>query len=126
MKKLSMGGKAALRRYSELLHDIKARIQQAQNRAVMSVNAEMIRMYWDIGHMVALKQENKGWGAAVVPRLSSDLRNDLPDTKGFSERNINRMIAFSGRIQVWINFYHKLWQKAGPPIKWKTCLCWFP
>lgn len=94
MKKLSVGDKAALRRYSELLNDIKARIQRAQNRAVMSVNAEMIRMYWDIGHMVALKQENEGWGAAVVPRLSSDLRNDLPDTKGFSERNINRMIAF--------------------------------
>lgn len=94
MKKPLAGDKAAIRRYGDLLSDIKARIAQAQKRAVMSANAEMIRMYWDIGHMVAEKQDTEGWGTAVIPHLSMDLRNDLPDTKGFSERNIGRMIAF--------------------------------
>ncbi|WP_054847537.1 DUF1016 N-terminal domain-containing protein [Methanoculleus chikugoensis] len=33
-------------------------------------------------------------GAAVIPRLSSALKNELPEVKGFSERNIKRMLAF--------------------------------
>jgi hypothetical protein len=34
------------------------------------------------------------WGAAVIPRLSSALKNELSEVKGFSERNIKRMLAF--------------------------------
>jgi len=94
MKKPHIGDKAAMRRYGDLLADIKICIRQAQNRAVMSANAEMLRMYWDIGRMVAKKQDAEGWGAAVIPRLAVDLRNDLPEIKGFSERNLGRMIAF--------------------------------
>jgi hypothetical protein len=30
----------------------------------------------------------------VIPRLALALRNDLPEVKGFSERNIGRMVAF--------------------------------
>jgi hypothetical protein len=86
--------KAATKRYGDLLADIKTRVRLAQNRAVMSVNAEMLRMYWDIGRMVAVKQEVEGWGAAVIPRLAADLHNDMPEIKGFSERNTRRMIQF--------------------------------
>lgn len=60
----------------------------------MSANAEMLRLYWNIGRMVAARQAVEGWGAAVIPRLAVDLRNDLPGMKGFSERNIRRMIQF--------------------------------
>jgi predicted nuclease of restriction endonuclease-like (RecB) superfamily len=78
----------------DLLADIKTRIRQAQNRAVMSANAEMLRMYWDIGRMIAVRQDAEGWGAAVIPRLATDLRNELPEIKGFSDRNMRRMIQF--------------------------------
>jgi predicted nuclease of restriction endonuclease-like (RecB) superfamily len=44
--------------------------------------------------MVAIKQDAEGWGASVIPRLALDLHNDLPEVKGFSKRNIGRMIAF--------------------------------
>lgn len=80
--------------YASLLRDIKDRIRQAQTRAVLSVNAEMIAMYWDIGRLIHLRQQDEGWGAGVVPRLSRELRNELPEEKGFSERNIKRMVAF--------------------------------
>ncbi|HKZ17875.1 MAG TPA: DUF1016 N-terminal domain-containing protein [Geobacteraceae bacterium] len=80
--------------YTDLLGDIKARIRQAQVKAALSVNAEMILMYWDIGRMILQRQEREGWGAAVIPRLSSDIRNDLPEVKGFSERNVKRMLRF--------------------------------
>ena len=62
--------------------------------AVLSVNAELIRLYWDIGRIIDSRQKAEGWGAAVIPRLSRELQNELPEVKGFSERNIGRMIAF--------------------------------
>jgi predicted nuclease of restriction endonuclease-like (RecB) superfamily len=80
--------------YADLLGQIKQRIRQGQTRAVLAANAEMVSMYWDIGRMLQERQQQEGWGAAVIPRLSRDLRNELPEVKGFSERNIGRMIAF--------------------------------
>ncbi|MEI6424016.1 MAG: PDDEXK nuclease domain-containing protein [Lentisphaerota bacterium] len=80
--------------YIALLTGIKARIRYAQIRATLSANAEMIAMYWDVGRMLHLQQKEKGWGSAVIPRLAKDLKNELPEMKGFSERNLKRMIAF--------------------------------
>ncbi len=39
-------------------------------------------------------QAAEGWGAAVIPRLVLDIRNELPEQKGFSVRNINLMAQF--------------------------------
>lgn len=83
-----------LTHYADLLGQIKQRIRQGQSRAVFSANAEMISMYWDVGRMLHLRQQKEGWGAAVIPRLARDLRNELPEVKGFSERNIKRMLSF--------------------------------
>jgi predicted nuclease of restriction endonuclease-like (RecB) superfamily len=77
-----------------LLKEIKNRIQQAQTRAMLAVNAELVQLYWDIGRIIAARQQQEGWGAAVIPRLSRELLNELPEVKGFSERNLDRMIAF--------------------------------
>ncbi len=80
--------------YPHLLTEIKGRIRTAQVKATLSANREMIRMYWDIGRIIAERQKKQGWGAAVIPRLARDIRNEMPEVKGFSERNIDRMIAF--------------------------------
>lgn len=81
--------------YTDLLGQIKQRIRQGQARAVLSANAEMIAMYWDVGMIILEKQRLEGWGAGVIPRLSHDLRNELPEVKGFSERNIGYMIRLA-------------------------------
>lgn len=80
--------------YSKLLSEIKVRIRQAQVKATLSANAEMIAMYWDVGRMIDERQKLQGWSAAVIPALSKDLKNELPELKGFSERNLGRMLAF--------------------------------
>lgn len=85
---------AELKNYADLLSAIKIRIRQAQTKAVLSANAEMILMYWDIGKIIDERQHTEGWGSAVIPRLAKDILNELPEVKGFSERNIGRMIAF--------------------------------
>ncbi len=80
--------------YRDLLGDIKHRVRQAQHRAALSANAEMILMYWDIGRMIAARQKQEGWGTGVIPRLAVDLKNELPEQKGFSVRNLKYMIRF--------------------------------
>ena len=80
--------------YANLLKEIKSRIQQAQTQAMLSVNAELVRLYRDIGRMIDGRQQQEGWGTAVIPRLARELRNELPEVKGFSERNIKRMLTF--------------------------------
>ncbi|MEZ6100249.1 MAG: PDDEXK nuclease domain-containing protein [Pirellulaceae bacterium] len=80
--------------FAGLLTDVKGRIQASQTRAVLAVSAELVRLYWDIGRLIDQRQKQEGWGAAVIPRLSAELRNELPELKGFSERNIKSMVAF--------------------------------
>ena len=84
-----------LQHYGELLAEVKQRIRQAQTRAVLAVNAELVHLYWDIGRLIAHRQQQEGWGAGVIPRLARDLHNELPEIKGFSERNIKLMVQFA-------------------------------
>lgn len=80
--------------YALLLAEVRRRIQAARSRAALAINAELIRLYWDIGQLIDRKQAEEGWGSRVIERLSSDIRNDLPDVKGFSWRNLQSMVAF--------------------------------
>jgi len=80
--------------YSKLLADIRVRVRQAQHRAILSANAEMLFMYWDVGRLIAARQQEEGWGAKVIARLAVDLQNELPEEKGFSPANLKRMVRF--------------------------------
>jgi len=100
-----------------LLKEIKSRIQQAQMRAMLSVNAELVPLYWDIGQMLDARQSQQGWGAAVIPRLSHELQNELPEIKGFSERNIDRMVAFYRAYPHPADFSPQLVAKLATPPK---------
>lgn len=81
--------------YAEFLLGLKARIQQAQVRAALAVNRELVLLYWQIGREILQKQRELGWGAKVVERLSKDLRREFPEMKGFSPRNLKYMRAFA-------------------------------
>lgn len=94
-KKMTVISKAGLSGYAPFLGAVKNRIRAAQVKATLSANAELIHLYWDIGRAIAAMQEKEGWGAGVIPRLARDIANDLPEVKGFSERNIGHMIRFA-------------------------------
>ncbi len=59
--------------YPQFLAEIKARITGARTRAVLAVNDELIRLYWEIGHEILERQDREGWGAGVTKRLSVSL-----------------------------------------------------
>jgi len=92
-----MAGKIEMdrKRFASLLSDVKQRIQTAQTRVMLGVNSELVRLYWDIGRTIDARQKSEGWGSAVIPRLALELKNELPELKGFSERNIGYMIRFA-------------------------------
>lgn len=81
--------------YPELLATLKARIRDARLRAAVSVNRELILLYWEIGHDILLRQAAEGWGTSVIDRLARDLRRDFPEMTGLSPRNLKYMRAFA-------------------------------
>ena len=81
--------------YPDFLTDVKTRIRQAQLKAAVSVNRELILLSWNIGKEILMSQEELGWGAKVIDQLSQDLRKEFPDMKGFSVRNLKYMQSFA-------------------------------
>jgi predicted nuclease of restriction endonuclease-like (RecB) superfamily len=81
--------------YEEFLHDLKAHIRSAQIKATLSVNRELILLYWQIGRDILRHQKEKGWGAKVIDRLAVDLRHAFPEMRGFSSRNLKYMRALA-------------------------------
>lgn len=84
----------SFRGYAKLLRQIKQRVLLAQQRAIYAANEEMLRMYWDIGGMLQQSQEADGWGKKTLQRLAVDLKNDYPEIKGLSVRNMQCMMQF--------------------------------
>ena len=81
--------------YAAWLGLLKQRIAGARQRAVLAANAEQIRLYHDIGREILERQDRQGWGAKVIDRLSSDLRDAFPDMRGLSSRNLKYMAFFA-------------------------------
>jgi predicted nuclease of restriction endonuclease-like (RecB) superfamily len=88
------GGSVLPAGYAAFLADLKARVRAAQLKAAVTVNAEMIQLYWDIGLAIVRRQGAAGWGAKVIERLGADLQTEFPGQSGFSRQNIYRMRAF--------------------------------
>lgn len=81
--------------YGDWLADLKGRIHNAQQRATLAVNRELVLLYWQIGQDILARQAEQGWGAKVIERLAHDLRSAFPEMKGFSPRNLKYMRAFA-------------------------------
>jgi predicted nuclease of restriction endonuclease-like (RecB) superfamily len=86
--------KTDLKEYNSFLVDIKNKIKLSQQKAFSSVNQEMIKLYFNIGLVIDIRQKELGWGAKVIDKLSLDILEEFPDMKGFSSRNIKRMLRF--------------------------------
>lgn len=81
--------------YQEFLTHLKTRIRETQVRAAITVNRELVLLYWHMGHDILTRQQTQGWGAKVIDRLARDLQHAFPEMKGFSPRNLKYMRAFA-------------------------------
>jgi predicted nuclease of restriction endonuclease-like (RecB) superfamily len=81
--------------YISVLNELKEKIRNARLKATLSVNLELLRIYWEIGKSILQQQEAEGWGAKIIDRLAVDLKTEFPDMKGLSVRNLKYMTAFA-------------------------------
>lgn len=81
--------------YADWLRQLKGDITRAQQRAALSVNAELVQLYGRIGRDILQRQEAQGWGAKIIERLAHDLKDAFPDMRGFSSRNLKYMAFFA-------------------------------
>ena len=77
--------------YKSFIADIKSRIQNSQIRAAVQVNVELLKLYWDLGRMIVLKQKQSTWGTGFLTEMSKDIKQEFPAHKDFSLTNIKYM-----------------------------------
>ena len=87
--------------YRNWLSEIKNKIKNSQIKATVSVNTELIKLYWNLGLQIAEKQEYAKWGIGFISQLSKDLQMEFPGISGFSKRNLET-------IRQWVQFYNNL------------------
>lgn len=85
--------------YGKFLENLKSEISNARIKAALSVNQELVLLYWKIGQKILNRQSQEGWGAKVVDRLSADLTRAFPEMTGFSPLNLKRMRRFAEEFQ---------------------------
>ncbi len=76
--------------FSEIIKIIK----QARERALKSVNAEMINMYWQIGEYLSELCKDSSFGDKVIDEVVSYIAQNNPGIKGFNRRGLYRMKQF--------------------------------
>ena len=81
--------------YLDLVQTIKQEIQQAQYKATLSVNKELIMLYYNIGKII---NEHKSWGNKFIENLAADIKLLFPNAKGYSVRNLKYMSKFASTL----------------------------
>lgn len=82
----------------EFIAHLKEKVRAAQYEALKAVNLHLINLYWELGKAISEKQ-TEGWGKAIVPTLSKELRNEFPKMSGLSVGNLWLMAQFYNEYQ---------------------------
>ena len=85
-------------RYAEAVRVIKAAILQSRYRAARAVNAEQLKLYFNIGRYVSVNTRTGKWGTGAIEIISRQLQAELPGLRGFSPSSIKYMRQF---FEVW-------------------------
>lgn len=86
--------------FKQWVQSLKEQIKQAQIKAAVKVNSELLHLYWNLGHEITLRYEDAKYGSAFFNTLSRELLSDFPNMKGFSETNLKY-------IRRWYMFYNQ-------------------
>lgn len=103
--------------YLGWVEELKSKIQTAQIRAAVSINREMLNLYWDIGRSISNKINTSKWGSAIVDKLADDLKAEFPGQKGFSRTNLFYMRKWYEFFSVENEKFEKVPQPVGQ-IPW--------
>lgn len=77
--------------YRHWIVSIKSRIQTSQVKAAVSVNRQLLELYWFLGEQIIERQASANWGDSFLKQMSRDLLAEFPTMRGFSVRNLQRI-----------------------------------
>lgn len=69
--------------YRTWIKTLKSKIRSARIKVALSVNAQLIELYWDLGKAISEKFESSNWGSKVIEQISTDLKHEFPELKDF-------------------------------------------
>jgi predicted nuclease of restriction endonuclease-like (RecB) superfamily len=78
----------------ENFNEIAISIRETRQNVLQNVNTALINLYWQIGKHISLKVESNAWGKSIVKDLAAFIAENVPNTKGFSDKNLWRMKQF--------------------------------
>lgn len=78
--------------YLSIIENIKTKIGNAQFKAAVSVNRELVMLYYNIGLII---NDNKSWGNKFIENLARDIKIAFPNSTGYSVRNLKYMAKFA-------------------------------
>lgn len=69
-------------------------IENRRSKAYKKVNEEMVLLYLDIGKFLYDLKSNSGSGDKIVAKAAKFMKSNYPQLRGFTKRNLERMIQF--------------------------------
>jgi predicted nuclease of restriction endonuclease-like (RecB) superfamily len=84
----------SFKRIDQQFTEIVKMIEEAQYNAFRNVNAELVKLYWNIGGYISKKISSAEWGDAIVDGLANYIQKHHPEFKGFNRRGLYRMRQF--------------------------------
>jgi len=84
--------------FQNWIDEIKSEIKSTQLKVSINLNESLMRLYWNLGEKIVLKQSSTNWGSSFIDKISSELKSEFPHIKGFSKRNLYA-------IRQWFLFY---------------------
>ncbi|KAF5062209.1 putative nuclease YhcG [anaerobic digester metagenome] len=96
--------------YQKLVDSIGIAIENARQRAIQTVNNELLRANWEVGKYIVEYEQNGNekaeYGSSLLTNLSKDLKSRFG--KGFSKSNIYLMRQFYLKYQIFQSVTGKL------------------
>lgn len=77
--------------YSEWIKLLKTKIHTARTQVALSINSQVIELYWEIGKDITEKQKKSNWGSKFIEQTAIELKHEFPEIKGLSRRNLYAM-----------------------------------
>lgn len=102
--------------YLQWVKELCKRYRQSQVKAAVKVNHVVLQFYWELGKDICNKEAENKYGSKFYAALSRDLRNEMPDAEGLSERNLRYTKKFYQLYSQEIRILQQLAANSGSEI----------
>ena len=81
-------------KFDEWVSSLSQKYKRSQIKAAYRVNSELLRFYFELGKEISNSSFKKRYGAKFYIKLSDELKKRLPNSSGFSARNLSYIESF--------------------------------